>query len=274
MVFVAVLLLLPAAYVAIAHRNDGASSALPSNLFSSMPANLAILLCIPILFLPISQDINIRGKSARSDGAAMAGFIGGALFYSLVVISCSYMGITLARQGVKLTDAESAFPTFFKHFFPTWGIIAVLAGMAAVWSTLDTYLVNTITSVAEDVIKHSRIGHSLKERTLILTSGLIVFTAAMLIAVHFFQVLTLILTALLIYISVIIPVASSCSAQPSYELPPLPLLSDFRAIQENRVASHIAARSLRSRGSGTRRAIPNLSAMRAMTFIFCPVLPV
>ena len=204
MVFVATFLLLPIAYFLTFKRQVAVNSA---NTFQQMPSQLAILLCIPILFIPVSQDINIRAKSAKDDKAARIGFIGGAVFYSSVVIACSYMGISLARHGVQLEDPEAAFPTFFKHFFPACGTFAILAGMAAIWSTLDTYLVNTITSVAEDVFKRSKYGQQLQERRLIVLSALIVFTLAMLIGVYFFQVLALVLTALLIYISVLVPIA-------------------------------------------------------------------
>jgi hypothetical protein len=165
------------------------------------------LLCISVLYIPISQDMNIRAKSAKTNPVAVVGFLGGAMFYSAILIACIYMGITLARQGVKFDDPEATFTTFFQHSFSRWGVLPVLAGMAAVWSTLDTYLVNTITAVSQDVIRRSRFARDVPEKTLIFVSGLGVFFFAMLIALLFFKILALVLTALLIYISVLVPIA-------------------------------------------------------------------
>jgi solute:Na+ symporter, SSS family len=175
--------------------------------FSKMPMDLMILLSISIFYVPISQDINIRAKSAKSDNQATLGFVFGAFFYSLIVVICLCMGMALAKDGIKLEDTEQAFTTFFKHYLPQIGIFSVLAGIAAIWSTLDTYLVNGITSVAQDVIKKIPSSHKLQERRIILISGLIVYIISVIFCLYFKQVLSLILTALLIYISVLIPIA-------------------------------------------------------------------
>lgn len=207
MFFIFIFLLAPLGYFIIINKFDYQPTTNNPNLFSPMPTELMILLSISLLFVPTSQDINIRAKSAKTNKQARIGLIVGALYYSVIVIACSYIGITLAQQGVKMEDTEQAFPMFFKHFFPTIGIFAILAGMAAIWSTLDTYLVNGITSVAQDLLKKASFFEKIEERKLILISGFIVFVLSMLAGIYFNQVLSLILTALLIYISVIIPIA-------------------------------------------------------------------
>jgi Na+/proline symporter len=175
--------------------------------FAPMPVELMVYFFIYALFIPLSQDINIRAKSAKNIKHARAGIIFGGIFYSLIIISCSYIGITLARHGIKMTDNEQAFPTFFKNFYPAFGIFPILAGMAAIWSTLDTYLVNCITSVAEDILKKSSYFKKWQDRKLIITAGIIIFFIATIISLYFNQVLYLILTALLVYISVLMPIA-------------------------------------------------------------------
>ena len=199
--------MLPVVWFALAQTREPVTASPAPIPQGRMPTDLMILLCVSIFYVPISQDMNIRAKSARTGGGAVGGFLGGASFYSTVVATCIYMGITLAKHGVKLDDPESAFTSIFRQYYPSWGILAVLAGMAAIWSTLDTYLVNTITSFSEDVIRKSGIGQNVTDRRLIAGSGLAVFVAAMLVALYFFKILALVLTALLLYISVLIPIA-------------------------------------------------------------------
>lgn len=205
--FVLSVLVLPVAWFALAQTREPETASPAAIPQGRMPTDLMILLCVSILYVPISQDMNIRAKSARTSGAAVGGFLGGAFFYSVVVATCVYMGITLAKHGVKLEDPESTFTSFFRQYYRSWGILAVLAGMAAIWSTLDTYLVNTITAFAGDVIRKVGIGQSVTDRRLIAGSGVAVFIAAMLVALYFFKILSLVLTALLLYISVLIPIA-------------------------------------------------------------------
>lgn len=203
--FILIFLLIPVSYFIVTFPTPIVNSDFKG--FSSMPLDLMVLLCISILYIPTSQDMNIRAKSAKSDKIAKIGFLGGAIFYCMVVIACCYMGITLAKYGIKLEDTEQAFAQFFKQFYPSISIFAIIAGMAAIWSTLDTYLVNGITSISQDLLKKNDSLAKLEDRKLIIISGILVFVTSMLFGLYFQQVLSLILTALLIYISVIIPIA-------------------------------------------------------------------
>lgn len=187
-----------------------------SNLISSaglnyravgMPFDIMILLAISLLFIPISQDINIRAKSAKDNKNAIIGFIGGAVCYVLIVTTCIFMGITLAKSGLAVEDPEQAFSIFFRYYFPHLSIFVILAGMAAIWSTLDTYLLNGITSVSQDIFKKFTLFKDMAEKKILIISGLVIYILAMLIGLYFNQVLSLVLTALLIYISVMLPIA-------------------------------------------------------------------
>lgn len=204
--FMFIFLLVPVGYYLLTSRTAIPVRGSEHALFAPMPGELMIYFFIAALFIPLSQDINIRAKSAKNVRHARVGIFSGGIFYALIVIACSYIGITLARHGVKMTDNEQAFPTFFKQFYPTFGIFPILAGMAAIWSTLDTYFVNCITAVAQDILKKTYF-KKFEDRKLIITAGIIIFSFATFISLYFNQVLSLILTALLVYISVLIPIA-------------------------------------------------------------------
>lgn len=175
--------------------------------FTKMPLNLIILLGLSLLFIPLSQDINIRVKSAVSKKQAITGLLIGAGLYVTIVIISSFLGITIANSGMTLDDPELAFTTFFQTHYPTFGIMAVLAALAAIISTMDSYSLNAITSVSQDLLSETNALKNKNHNQLIKIAGLIVFVAALSIALFFNKILALILTALLIYISVLIPIA-------------------------------------------------------------------
>lgn len=175
--------------------------------FSKMPLNLMILLGISLIYLPVSQDINIRVKSAKSKKQAITGLLIGALIYTLIIGTTTFIGITLAQNGVELADTEQAFPVFFKEYFPKFGIIAILAALAAIISSLDSFSLNAITSLSNDILGKTKLAENLSHNWLIKLSAVITFLIAILIAVWFNEILSLVLTALLIYISTLLPIA-------------------------------------------------------------------
>ena len=205
--FMFLFLLIPVGYYAVIQEPAVPEPVLDNSIFAPMPGELIIYLFISAVFIPLSQDVNIRAKSAKNARHARRGLIFGAIFYALVVVACGYIGVTLAEHGIKIADNEQAFPTFFKQFYPTFGIFPILAGMAAIWSTLDTYLVNCITAVAQDILKNNNYFKKQEDRKLVIVAGIIVFSIATCISLYFNQVLSLILIALLVYISVLLPVA-------------------------------------------------------------------
>ena len=175
--------------------------------FSDMPLNLMILIGISLVFLPISQDINIRVKSAKTKKQAFIGLIIGALFYTLIIATTTFIGITLAKNGVVLEDTEQAFSIFFKEYFPKFGVIAIIAALAAIISTMDSYSLNSITALSNDILTKTSLSRKLSHSKLVKISGVIIFFLAIIISVWFNEILSLILTALLIYISTLLPIA-------------------------------------------------------------------
>jgi len=201
--FILFLFLVPISYFFIFKENSAINIS-PEISGQKMPINLMILLAFPLLYIPFSQDINIRVKSAVSKKKAILGVLLGAFIYSSIIIASTYIGITLAKDGIVLDDPESALSIFFKTYFPSIGIIAIIATLAAIISSLDSYSLNAISSISNDLLLKFRTNK--KQRTIINISALFVFTFSLIIALFFNQVLSLILTALLIYISVLIPI--------------------------------------------------------------------
>lgn len=207
LVFIGLFLVAPVIYYILV--NKPASPEHSDNVieFTKMPLNLIILLSLSLLFIPLSQDVNIRVKSAVSKKQAITGLLIGAGLYATIVIISSFLGITIANSGMTLDDPELAFTTFFQTHYPTFGIMAVLAALAAIISSMDSFALNAITSVSQDLLSGVKSLKSKSYRWLINVAGLFVFVAALSIALFFNEILALILTALLIYVSVLIPIA-------------------------------------------------------------------
>lgn len=175
--------------------------------FLRMPLNLIVLFSIPIIFTPLSQDINIRVKSARDSLQGKLGLFAGACFYLSIILVSSYLGINIAESGVELNDPELSYSTFFKNHFPSIGFIGVIAALAAIISSLDSYSLNGITSIAQDLLSEIKILKNKGHNYLINIASIIVFTLSLVIALFFNEILVLVLTALLIYIAILLPIA-------------------------------------------------------------------
>lgn len=175
--------------------------------FVPMPLDYIILFSIPILFTPLSQDINLRIKSAKNSVNGKIWLFIGGLFYFIIALTAAYVWIYLGKAWVQLADPEQAIPFFFKEKFPYIWFVAVVATLAAIVSSLDSYTLNSITSISNDII------HPLckKERTAtknIKLASLITYVLWMGVALFFNKVLALSLTSLLIYISVLSPIVA------------------------------------------------------------------
>lgn len=207
LVFIVVFLFVPLAYYiysSSAHQEEVNNAA---NQFAKMPTDLIILLSIPLVFIPLSQDINLRSKSAKTKGHAIIGLLLGAAFYFTIVAASAYLGISMARAGVTIDDAEQTFSTFFLTNYPGFGVIAILSALAAIVSSLDSYALNAITAICRDLLSNLNAFKSKKQQELINMSALIVFVSTLGIALFFNAILTLILAALLIYVSILLPIA-------------------------------------------------------------------
>jgi Na+/proline symporter len=187
-------------------KNHGHLSAdVITHEYSVMPIDYIILFSIPALFTPLSQDINLRIKSAKNRRNGKLGLIMGGVFYFSITLTTAYIGIYLGNNNVDLADPEQAIPLFFKNNFSGIGIIAIIASLAAIISTLDSYTLNSITSISNDIIKPLSKSENNVPKT-IKVASLITYVIAMAIALFFNKVLLLSLTSLLVYISVLIPI--------------------------------------------------------------------
>lgn len=176
--------------------------------FLSMPVNLALLLSFAILFIPLSQDVVLRVKAARTERDARIGLAIGAASY-LLFVGCSIgTGMILKTSGVILSDSEIALPVFFKQMGGLWPIAANIAVLAAIMSTLDAMLLSSIVTFQNDLLKPAfkSIEYNTHDRDKRIAI-IIVFLLAALIATIFQVILGLILIGLMIYVSVLAPAA-------------------------------------------------------------------
>lgn len=204
-VLITLFLVLPILLFALANNCHVATGRV-AHEYVVMPTDYIILFSIPILFTPLSQDINLRIKSAKSTKAGKIGLMMGGVFYFTIALSAAYVGIYLGNNNIRLLDPEQAIPIFFKSNFTKWGVLAVIATLSAIVSTLDSYILNSITSISNDILrplarKEPNIPKTIKG------AALTTYVIAVTIALFFNKVLVLSLTSLLIYISVLIPVA-------------------------------------------------------------------
>ncbi|SMN02589.1 sodium-solute symporter, putative [uncultured Candidatus Thioglobus sp.] len=172
-----------------------------------MPINLMVMLALALVFVPVSQDINIRVKSAKSQSEAIKGLLIGSFIYAVIITSSIFMGVSLAENNIVIKDTEQVITTFFNTYYPQIGIFAILAAMAAIISTLDSYSLNTITVLSNDILVKFNFFKAKTEKQNIRIASALIFISASSIALFFNGILTLILAALLIYISILIPIA-------------------------------------------------------------------
>ena len=172
-----------------------------------MPLNLAILLAFSLLFVPMSQDVVIRAKAARTSRHAILGFTLGGISYFLIVSACIYAGQRLATNGIMLPDSERALPVFFETHYPRLGLLAIVAVFAAIASTLDSWAFATIVSCSNDILKRTPGFRNRSDKARLLSASVVIYLAALSIAIYFNEILSLILTGLLIYVAVLLPLA-------------------------------------------------------------------
>lgn len=171
------------------------------------PFNLLIYLALPLLFVPVSYYINIRIKAAASLFQARAGLIVGGIQYVLFLAVSIGIGVFVRHSGQVVASPENVLPHFFQHNLGSFSLIGTIAVLAAIVSTLDSMAFNTIVSASNDMLGHARTKGILSDRKALAISSIIIFAIAMLVALIFQQILCLVLAALLLYVSVFIPVA-------------------------------------------------------------------
>jgi Na+/proline symporter len=171
------------------------------------PFNLLIYLALPLLFVPVSFDTNIRVKAAASLFQARAGLIVGGLQYVLFLLVSIGIGVFVRHSGQVVDSPENVLPQFFQHHLGSFSIIGTVAVLAAIVSTLDSMAFDTIVAASNDVLGPARTKGILSDRKALAISSFIILAVAMLVALVFQQILGLVLAALLLYVSVFIPVA-------------------------------------------------------------------
>ena len=172
-----------------------------------MPLDLILLLALPLLFVPVSQDVHIRIHSAKAKRDATVGILLAGLVYLLFGFISVSVGTTLARNGVALVSPDNAVPTFINAHFGSMAIIPSIAILAAVMSTLDSVLFATVTSLSYDVIDNipSTKRHSEKDSGIPRLGIGCILLVALFMALRTPSILHLILSALVIYVSVLLP---------------------------------------------------------------------
>lgn len=199
------LLVLPI-LIYVIKNHDRLSVTNTAHEFLTMPIDYIILFAIPVLFTPLSQDINIRIKSAKNIKQGKIGLILGGVFYFCIALSTAFVGVHLGNNNFEMHDPEQAIPLFFRSHFPKIGFFSIIASLAAIASTLDSYILNATTSISNDIIRpFSDVGKNVSRTIKI--AALLTYITAMAIALFFNKILLLSLTSLLIYISILIPIA-------------------------------------------------------------------
>ena len=199
------LLVLPIFYFVMVNHNQLEASFV-SHQFVPMPLDYIVLFSIPVLFTPLSQDINLRIKSAKDPKNGKIGLIMGGVFYFTIAASVAFVGVYLGNHNIDLPDPEQAVPLFFKDNFPKVGFFAIIASLSAIISSLDSYILNSIVSISNDIFKPLSKKQKAASKN-IKAASLVTYLVAMSIALFFNQILVLVLTSLLIYISVLAPIA-------------------------------------------------------------------
>ena len=202
-----VFLILPILFV-VTMTNPASSHIQPPIHTQSMSINLAILFALSVLFVPVSQDAVLRAKAAKDERAARTGFVAGGISYFVIVACSIYIGIYFASHGMELTDPETVLPHFFAEYLPILGVVSIIAVMSAIISTLDSFTLSAVVALTGDVLQsRTRLDSQDSKAPTLRISTIIVYLLAASVALFFNEILGLILTGLLLYVSVLIPIA-------------------------------------------------------------------
>jgi len=171
------------------------------------PFNLLIYLALPLLFVPVSHDTNIRIKAAESLFHARAGLILGGLQYVLFLSVSIGVGVFMRHTGQLIEIPEKVLPLFFQTHFGALSVLGTVSVLAAIVSTLDSFAFDTIVSASNDVLGPARAKGLLSDRKTLALATSLILVVSFLVAFVFQQILGLILAAMLLYVSIFIPVA-------------------------------------------------------------------
>ena len=186
--------------------DDSVQTMRPSEI-PTAPYSLLLYLILPLFFIPVSHDTNIRIKAAASLGTARMGLLAGGLLYVAFLGTAIGVGVFMRTRGVALDNPQHVLPTFFAQRLGSLQVIGTIAILAAVVSTLDSFAFDAIVSASNDLVKPFNKRLRLDERRITTASAITVLGLGLVIAVRYPEILGLILLAMLLYVSIFIPVA-------------------------------------------------------------------
>lgn len=174
----------------------------PPILTTPLDTRTLLYLSLSMLFVPLSQDVWLRARVARSVTDARLGVLGGVIIYAVIVTLAVTVGFAMAGHGTILGDAETVLPIFFRQVLGMAGIVPTIFVLSAVFSTLDSFAFNLLNTFDDDLLQPI-FGSSSRKRRLA-TAGILI-AACLFIALFAQSVLSLVLTGLMVYVSVIGP---------------------------------------------------------------------
>ena len=147
-----------------------------------MPASLAIALCLPLFFLPISQEIHQRGAAANESAVGTSYLLAGILY----LVLASFLVISFAHTS------ELNLITIITGSNPFAAAIVAIGVFAAILSTLDTST-NIATHAAQQLPLLKKIPSAILQIALLAIGSTIYL--------FFPTILSLILFALFVYMA-------------------------------------------------------------------------
>lgn len=172
--------------------------------FLTMPLDIIALLGLTLFFVPTSQDVHVRIQSAKNQFEAKKGMLISALFYLLFGILSISIGIYSKRIGIITDNPDNIVPQFLSETLNEFAIIPMIAIIAIIISTLDSMIFNSVTSLNYDLLgsfKKDKTNFNKESKI----STFIILGSALVIAIYYPSILSLILTALILYVSVLLP---------------------------------------------------------------------
>lgn len=169
------------AYIAFEPVSTKVAPMNPSH--SQMPFALAAALCLPLFFLPISQEIHQRGAAAKSDRTVGASYLLAAVLYLIIgalLVSSFSHNHKLGLMSI-ITSGN-----------PVAAVLVAIGIISAILSTLDTS-----TNIASHAVENLPIMNKVPSpviQILLLAIGFTLF-------LFFPTVLSLILFALFVYMA-------------------------------------------------------------------------
>ncbi|MEW8509154.1 MAG: hypothetical protein AB2598_20935 [Candidatus Thiodiazotropha sp.] len=200
-IIVVFLFVLPAIYgISTITSNVSLNPSIPQ-----VPLDLrtVLMLSLSLLFVPLSQDVWYRIRRSESVTTARLGVMAGVIIYAAIVTIAISLGVFSAYAGIDVSDPESILTFFFTSELGVAGFVTAVIILAAVMSTLDSFSFNLISTLSEDLFGNKPQSSRYKYRRIAATFT--VFFGCLVIVFFASSVLSLVLTALMIYVTVIGP---------------------------------------------------------------------